>query len=84
LKTTPVEAGYSFLSSPFPETSRPESVNSANANPDSTKLVLAANCTYAFTGIDNQDGGHGGNALPLITTSITIKGNDAVLQRSGG
>ena len=61
-----------------------QAINTANANPDSTKLVLAANCTYPFTAADNQDGGHGGNALPLITTRITIEGNDAILQRVSG
>jgi hypothetical protein len=60
-----------------------QAVNTANADPDSTKLVLAANCTYPFTGADNQDGGHGGNALPLITTKITIQGNNAILSRAG-
>jgi predicted outer membrane repeat protein len=58
-------------------------INDANANSDTTKLVLEANCTYPFTVKDNSDGGQGPNALPLITTKIIIEGNNATLDRSG-
>jgi predicted outer membrane repeat protein len=59
-----------------------QAVNSANANTDTTKLVLAANCTYPFTAADNQDGGQGFNALPIVTTKIFVEGNDSTLLRS--
>lgn len=59
-----------------------QAVNSANANPDSTKLVLASGCTYTFTGPDNQDGGQGPNALPVISTKIVVEGNGSTLLRS--
>ena len=56
-------------------------INSANANTNTTKLILDPNCTYQFTAKDNDDGGQGPNALPAITTSIYIEGNNATLLR---
>jgi predicted outer membrane repeat protein len=57
-------------------------INSANANSDTTKLILDPNCTYAFQNKDNTDGGQGPNALPTITTKIVVEGNNATLLRS--
>jgi len=57
-------------------------VNSANANSDTTRLILDPNCTYPFTTKDNDDGGQGPNALPMVTTNIIIEGNNATLLRS--
>lgn len=57
-------------------------VNSANANSDSTKLILDPNCIYPITAKDNDDGGQGPNALPTVTTKIYVEGNNATLLRS--
>jgi predicted outer membrane repeat protein len=57
-------------------------INAANANNDTTVINLDPNCTYTFTSEDNDDGGHGYNALPIITTNMRINGNAALLQRS--
>jgi|GEM_PF-6913601 len=51
-------------------------INDANANPDATSICLPAD-TYTFTA--SYDGS---NALPIITTDVTIFGNGAVLERS--
>jgi predicted outer membrane repeat protein len=59
-----------------------DAINSANANIDTTKLILDPNCTYSFTSKDNTDGGAGPNALPLITTKIKIEGNNAILTKA--
>ncbi len=59
-----------------------QAVHSANANSDTTKLILDPNCTYAFLYKDNDDGGQGPNALPIVTTNIYIEGNNATLLRS--
>lgn len=59
-----------------------DAVNDANANSDTTKLILDPNCTYSFTNKDNSDGGQGPNALPIVTTRIIIEGNNATLLRS--
>jgi len=58
-------------------------INTANSNSDTTKIVLDPNCTYPFITRDNTDGGHGGNALPIITTPILIDGNYAILKYDG-
>ena len=57
-------------------------IHAANADPGADTLVLAPSCTYTFIGVDNQDGGHGGNALPVVQTPITISGQQATLERS--
>jgi predicted outer membrane repeat protein len=56
-------------------------VHAANKKPDLTEISLEPGCTYTFTEGNNQDGGAGGNALPLITSPIKIIGNDATLLR---
>jgi predicted outer membrane repeat protein len=59
-----------------------DAIHSANANSDTTKLILDANCIYTFLNFDNEDGGNGANALPVITTDIIIEGNRSTLLRS--
>lgn len=44
------------------------------------RITLAKNCTYTFTNGPYEDGS-GGNALPVITGSIEIKGNQSTLLR---
>ena len=58
-----------------------DAINDANANSDTTRLILDPNCTYPITSKDNSDGGQGPNALPLVTTKIAIEGNNATLLR---
>jgi len=57
-------------------------IDTANANNDTTVINLDPNCTYSFTSGENDDGGHGYNALPIITTNIHINGNGALLRGS--
>lgn len=59
-----------------------QAINTANANSNTTVLNLLANCAYTFTNADNSDGGHGFNALPIITTPIRMNGNNATLRRT--
>jgi predicted outer membrane repeat protein len=59
-----------------------QAINTANANSNATVLNLPTDCVYPFTDADNSDGGHGANALPIITTDIRINGNDAWLERT--
>jgi predicted outer membrane repeat protein len=56
-----------------------DAINDANADSDTTRLILDPNCTYPITNVDNTSGGAGPNALPLITTKIVIEGNNAIL-----
>lgn len=59
-----------------------DAINAANANLDADTLDLTANCTYTFTEANNSDS-EGATALPVITSEITINGNNATLARSG-
>ena len=54
-------------------------INSANGDPDATTICLDGG-TYTFTARDNTTGGK--NALPPITTEVSIVGNGAVLDRN--
>ena len=58
-----------------------DAINDANANSDTTRLILEPDCTYPFDAVDNTIGGAGPNGLPLITTNIKIKGNNATLTK---
>jgi len=58
-----------------------DAINDANANSDTTRLILDPNCTYPITAVDNTDGGAGPNAFPQITTIIKIEGNNATLTK---
>ncbi|MFO0780429.1 MAG: choice-of-anchor Q domain-containing protein [Candidatus Gracilibacteria bacterium] len=60
-------------------------INSANneiSNPGPDTIELAAAGTYTLTAIDNSDPTHGPSGLPVITSNITIHGNNATIQRS--
>ena len=52
-------------------------IDTANGNGEDDTIVLAAS-TYTFTAANNPL-----NALPVVTTRITIQGNDAVVERQG-
>lgn len=56
-------------------------INNANANPDADVIELPQNCTLTFSASDNTTA-HGANALPVVTTDVTINGNGAILERS--
>ncbi|MCX5378076.1 hypothetical protein [Streptomyces sp. NBC_00091] len=53
-------------------------VQQVNANPDGGTIHLAERCTYPFL----DDFANSGNALPVITGKVTIKGEDSTLIRS--
>lgn len=57
-------------------------INTANSTPGPDTLVLASNSTYTFSAVNNT-GAYGVNALPLITTEITLRGNNTTLTRIG-
>src|SRR4051794_19779145 len=52
-------------------------INSANTAGGGT-LNLASGCTYLLTAPDN-----GVNGLPIVTTTIAVKGNGAAMNGSG-
>lgn len=52
-------------------------VAAANSNPGADTIELPAGCTYTFSTVDNW--WYGPNALPAISSAITIQGNGAVL-----
>ena len=54
-------------------------INAANSTAAADTLQLGS-CVYRFTSADNT-GTVGANALPIITTPITMKGNGSTLQR---
>jgi predicted outer membrane repeat protein len=56
-------------------------INSANADPDPTEISLPSGCLIEFENHHNNTGNLGKNALPAITTPITIIGNDSTMQR---
>jgi hypothetical protein len=57
-------------------------IDAANATPATTDtLSLSSGCVYSFTSADLTNGD---SALPRITTSITIQGSGAVIERSSG
>jgi hypothetical protein len=53
----------------------------AAGDPSGPDMITLAGNTYTFTGIDNTD--YGPTALPTISSTVTIQGNGATLQRSG-
>ncbi|MFD4143031.1 hypothetical protein [Streptomyces sp. NPDC058572] len=58
-----------------------DAIDAANAARGGT-IQLARRCTYTLTAEDNN-GPHGSNGLPLITTPITLKaGKNTVIERS--
>lgn len=57
-------------------------INTANANPDADILELSANCAYTLTSINNTDASFGPNGLPIITSNITLHGNNATIGRA--
>jgi hypothetical protein len=60
-----------------------QAITCANKHADANVINLT-NSTYSFTGINNTDPTYGSNALPPITSPITITGNGATLARASG
>jgi predicted outer membrane repeat protein len=56
-------------------------ISTANTTPADDSLSLTSGCVYSFTAANN--GTDGGNALPVITGSVSIAGNGATITRSG-
>ena len=52
----------------------------ANATPEADTIQLAANGVYSFAGANNY--WYGPNALPAISSAVTIEGNGATLDRA--
>ncbi len=65
-------------------TSLVDAINTANTAGGAHVLNLPCSCVYDFTSVDNY--WYGPNALPPITSDITIDGGagGATIQRSGG
>lgn len=57
-------------------------INLANANPDLTTIDLDAGCTYEFDEAYDELVIYGDNALPIVSTPISIHGNGATITRS--
>lgn len=55
-------------------------ITKANTTPADSSLSLTSGCTYALTTANNTT--DGGNALPVITGSVSIAGNGATITRS--
>ena len=58
-------------------------INNANVDPEADTIILASGCLYYLTSADQSDpDGYGPTGLPTITTTLTISGNGAAIQRS--
>src|SRR5262245_12228806 len=57
-------------------------ISAANAAGGGT-ISLAKGCTYQLSGVDNTDPMTGDNALPVVTTTISISGKDTTLAGDG-
>ncbi|SCK16546.1 hypothetical protein [Streptomyces sp. WMMB 322] len=74
--TLTAPAAHAATTVPCSPTALIDAVNDANANGGDT-LILATGCTYTLTAADNDE-----NGLPVITTPISIVGNNATIARS--
>lgn len=59
-----------------------DGINGCVAGSGADTLKLAANKIYTLTAEDNYANGEGENALPSVTSVITVNGNNATLQRA--
>ena len=57
-------------------------IETANSNGEDDELNLAAPCTYSLMAADNSTDRGGANGLPLISSNISIVGNDSTIERS--
>jgi hypothetical protein len=58
-----------------------DAINDANAGSGPNKIVLAEDCTYKLTSIDNGTFANGDNGLPVIASRLTIKGHGSTIKR---
>ncbi|MEE4380241.1 MAG: hypothetical protein V2J55_22365, partial [Candidatus Competibacteraceae bacterium] len=56
-------------------------IDTANGNGQADVINLDGDCTYTLTEINNTTD-DGNNGLPSITSTVTINGNDATIERS--
>jgi hypothetical protein len=77
----PVAAQAAAVSVPCSETALVAAINTANANPGSDTLNLAAGCTYQLTS-SHGDAGNGPVGLPVITSTIALVGTPNIITRS--
>jgi hypothetical protein len=59
-----------------------DAINEANADPNHTLINLDPGCSYQLTAVNNVESGVGANGLPIISTPITIEGNNANIWRN--
>ncbi len=59
-----------------------DAIDAANNTGGSNEIDLAANTTYDFSSANVDNYWYGPNALPAISSAITIQGNGAVLDRT--
>ena len=57
-----------------------DTINIANDTPGADTIDLTSGCIYEYSKVDNGSNDIGYNALPLITSSITINGNGAAIK----
>lgn len=55
-------------------------INTANANGEADTINLASGGTYTLTAVNNT--AYGPSGLPVITSSVTVNGNGATIERS--
>ncbi len=80
LLATPLAARAATINVPASdEAALIAAIDTANGNGEDDDIALAAGSTYTFTAANN-----GANALPVVTTKITIQGNGAIVERGGG
>ncbi|HEV7808895.1 MAG TPA: hypothetical protein VGO80_24035 [Solirubrobacteraceae bacterium] len=77
----PVAAQAAAVSVPCSETALVGAINTANANPGSDTLNLAAGCTYQLTS-SHGDAGNGPVGLPVITSTMALVGTPNIITRS--
>ena len=74
----PAEAAVTV---PCSASSLVSAISTANTTPAAAALSLTSGCVYSFSAANNST--DGGNALPVITGSVSITGNGATITRSG-
>jgi predicted outer membrane repeat protein len=74
-------AAAAAVAVPCSATSLISAISAANTTPADDSLSLASGCVYSFAAANNTT--DDGNALPVITGSVSIAGNGATITRSG-
>ena len=74
-------AAAAAVAVPCSSSSLISAISTANTTPADDSLSLTSGCVYSFTAANNAT--DDGNALPVITGSVSIAGNGATITRSG-